>query len=122
MLVLLVERYLFVHRLPPALSLPDCHRYGKKKATADELDAHATANGYQRGAHREEDGRRDGNKHGDKTRKDQDATLEAPNLATVKDFLRFCAAKGKGKIFRRLHPCYRHRDKYAMILSRIVSK
>jgi hypothetical protein len=48
----------------------------KKKATADELDAHATANGYQRGAHREEHSRRDGNKHEDKTRKDQDATLD----------------------------------------------
>src|SRR5277367_3615022 len=48
----------------------------KKKATADELDARATANGYQRRAHREEDSRRDGNKHGDKTRKDQDATLD----------------------------------------------
>jgi hypothetical protein len=48
----------------------------RKKATADELDAHATANGYQRGAHREEDSRRDGNKHGVKTRKDQDATLD----------------------------------------------
>ena len=31
MLILLVERYLFAHRLPPALSPPDCHRYGKEK-------------------------------------------------------------------------------------------
>jgi hypothetical protein len=30
-LVLLFERYLFVHRLPPALPPPDCHRYGKEK-------------------------------------------------------------------------------------------
>jgi hypothetical protein len=41
----------------------------RKKATADELDARAEANGYQRGAHREEDSRRDGNKHEDKTNK-----------------------------------------------------
>src|SRR5271154_871960 len=61
--VLLVERYLFVHRLPPTLSPPDYHRYSKKKATTDELDARATTNNYQREAHREEDSRRDGNKH-----------------------------------------------------------
>ena len=48
----------------------------RKKATADELDAHATANGYQREAYREEDSRRDGNKHGDKTGKGQNATLD----------------------------------------------
>ena len=47
----------------------------RKKATADELDARAEANGYQRGAHREEDSRRDGNKHEDKTKKNQDITL-----------------------------------------------
>jgi hypothetical protein len=69
-LVLLVERYLFVRHLPPT---PDCHRYGKKKkAPVNELDAHTTANGYQRGAHWEEDSWRDGNKHEDKTRKDQE--------------------------------------------------
>jgi hypothetical protein len=47
----------------------------RKKTTLDELEARAEANGYQRGAHREEDSRRDGNKHEDKTKKDQDATL-----------------------------------------------
>jgi hypothetical protein len=47
----------------------------RKKATPDELGAHAEANGYQRGAHREEDSRRDCNKHDDKTKKNQDATL-----------------------------------------------
>ena len=47
----------------------------RKKATADELDARAEANGYQRGAHREEDSRRDCNKHEDKIKKNQDATL-----------------------------------------------
>jgi hypothetical protein len=48
----------------------------RKKATADELDARAEANGYQRGAHREEDSRRDGNKHKDTTTKNQDITLD----------------------------------------------
>jgi hypothetical protein len=48
----------------------------RKMATADELDARPEANGYQRGAHREEDSRRDGNKHVDKTKKHQDVTLD----------------------------------------------
>ena len=47
----------------------------RKKATPDELEARAEVNGYQRGAHWEEDSRRDGNKHEDKTKKDQDTTL-----------------------------------------------
>ena len=47
----------------------------RKVASPDELEARAEANGYQRGAHREEDSRRDGNKHEDKTKKNQDATL-----------------------------------------------
>jgi hypothetical protein len=46
-----------------------------KKATPDELKARAAANGYRRGAHREEDCRRDGNKHLDKTKKNQNITL-----------------------------------------------
>jgi hypothetical protein len=49
---------------------------GRKKATVDELDARAEANGYQRGAHREEDSRRDYNKHEEKTKKNQGATLD----------------------------------------------
>ena len=53
---------------------------GRKKATAEELEARAEANGYQLGAHREEDSRRDGNKHGDKAKKDQDATLRQYGL------------------------------------------
>jgi hypothetical protein len=57
-----------------------------RKQTGDELNARAKANGYKRGAHREEDSRRDCNKH------------KAPDLATVKDFLRFKAAAGKGMI------------------------
>jgi hypothetical protein len=48
----------------------------RKKLTADELDAGAEANGYQKGAHREEDSRRDRNKHGDDTKKDQDGALD----------------------------------------------
>jgi hypothetical protein len=44
-LVWLVVRYLFDHRLPRALPPPDCRRYGKKKATPDELEARAEANG-----------------------------------------------------------------------------
>ena len=45
----------------------------RKTATPDELEARAEANGY-RGT-REEDSRRDGNKHEDKTKKNQDTTL-----------------------------------------------
>ena len=52
----------------------------RKEATANELEARAEANGYQRGAHREEDSRRDCNKHGDKAKKDQDATLRQYGL------------------------------------------
>jgi hypothetical protein len=33
----------------PALSPPDCHYNDKKKATVDELDARARANGYKKG-------------------------------------------------------------------------
>ena len=47
----------------------------QKRATPDELEARAKANSYRREAHREEDSRRDCNKHEDKTKKDQDATL-----------------------------------------------
>jgi hypothetical protein len=47
----------------------------RKEATLDELEAHAEANDYRRGAHREEDSRRGCNKHEDKTKKDQDAAL-----------------------------------------------
>jgi hypothetical protein len=48
----------------------------RKKITGDELNARVKANGYQREAHREEDGRRNGNKHIDKVKKDQDTTLD----------------------------------------------
>jgi hypothetical protein len=47
-----------------------------RKQTADELSARAKANGYKRGAHREEDSRRDRNKHKDDTIKDQDGALD----------------------------------------------
>ena len=42
---------------------------GRKRITGDELNARAKANGYQRGAHREEDSRRDCNKHGNGAKK-----------------------------------------------------
>jgi hypothetical protein len=42
----------------------------RKMLTADELDASAETNGYRRGVHREEDGRRDRNKHGDDIKRD----------------------------------------------------
>ena len=48
----------------------------RKKITGDELNARAKANGYQRGAHGEEDGRRNRNKHIDTVKKDQDAALD----------------------------------------------
>jgi hypothetical protein len=41
---------------------PDRHRHGKKKATPDELEARAEANGYQRWVYPKEDSRQDGNK------------------------------------------------------------
>jgi hypothetical protein len=51
---------------PPSTLLHHLRRtatvIARKKATPDELEARAEANGYQRGAHREEDSRRDGNK------------------------------------------------------------
>jgi hypothetical protein len=48
----------------------------RKKITGDELNARAKANGYRRGAHREEDGRRNRNKHIDKVKRDQGAALD----------------------------------------------
>ncbi len=48
---------------------------GREK-TADELKARAKANGYKRGAHREEYSHRDCNKHMDDTMKDQDGALD----------------------------------------------
>jgi len=51
---------------PPSTLLHHLRRtatvIARKKATPDELEARAEASGYQRGAHREEDSRRDGNK------------------------------------------------------------
>ena len=45
---------------------------GRKQTTGDVLNARAKTNGYKRGAHREEDSRRDYSKHKDDTIKDQD--------------------------------------------------
>lgn len=47
----------------------------RKKITGDKLIARAEANGYQRGAHRDEDGLRHRNKHVDKVKRDQDTAL-----------------------------------------------
>ena len=58
----------------------------RKKAPVNELDAHTTANGYQRGAHWEKDSRRDGNKHEDKTRKDQERSrCDVGSLCDVRE-------------------------------------
>jgi hypothetical protein len=48
----------------------------KQKITEDELNARAKAKGYQRGAHRDKDSLRDRKKHIDKTKQNQDATLD----------------------------------------------
>jgi hypothetical protein len=48
----------------------------KKKVTGDEPSARAKENGYQRGAHRDEDSLRDQNKHVDKVKRDQNAALD----------------------------------------------
>lgn len=47
----------------------------KRKAMAEELPARAESNGYERGANREKDNTRDGKRHIDKTKKDQNAAL-----------------------------------------------
>jgi hypothetical protein len=49
---------------------------GRKQTTRDELNARTKANGYKRGAHREEDSRRDYNKHKDDIIKDYDKALD----------------------------------------------
>jgi len=44
--------------------------------TAEELLSQARSNGYKRGAHREEDCKRDQSKHIEATKKDQDSALD----------------------------------------------
>jgi hypothetical protein len=46
-----------------------------RQTTAADLIAQAAANGYKRGAHKEQDKTRHQGKHVKKTRKDQDTTL-----------------------------------------------
>jgi hypothetical protein len=60
------------------LSLPTAASttMGKRKATAEELDAQAESNGYRRGAHREKDSARDDGKHNDKTKRNQNVVLD----------------------------------------------
>jgi len=48
----------------------------KRRSTGDELIARAKANGYQRGAYRDEDGLRHCNKHVDKVKRDDDTALD----------------------------------------------
>ena len=48
----------------------------KKKVTGDELNAHAKANGYQRGAHRDKDSLRDQNKYVTTVKMHQNAMLD----------------------------------------------
>jgi hypothetical protein len=48
----------------------------KQNVAADELNARAEAKGYQRGAHRDKDSLRDRKKHIDKTKQNQDGTLD----------------------------------------------
>ena len=49
---------------------------GRQPLCADQLLARANANGYKRGAHKEQDQIRGKEKHIAKTKKDQDATLK----------------------------------------------
>jgi hypothetical protein len=48
----------------------------KRKATAEELDAQAKSNGYERGAHREKDSTRNNGEHNKKTIGNQDSVLD----------------------------------------------
>jgi hypothetical protein len=75
-LVLLVVCDLFYYALPPALFPPDCHRYGKKTDWRRAERSRQSEWLQEGGAHREEDSRRDYNKHKDDTIKDQDKALD----------------------------------------------
>ncbi|OCL09208.1 hypothetical protein AOQ84DRAFT_388345 [Glonium stellatum] len=90
----------------------------KRKPTANERQARAAANGYQRGAYQENDSIHDENKYVDITEELQDWTLvlykewmaedgdgegeclargaQAPDLATLKDFIRFYISALRG--------------------------
>ena len=81
-LVLLVMSYLFKHGLPPALLPRPTTAMTRKKITGDELSARAKENGYQGGAHRDNDSLRDQNKYVDKVKMDQNAALDR-NVLTV---------------------------------------
>ncbi|KAL2440885.1 hypothetical protein ABEF95_008226 [Exophiala dermatitidis] len=98
---------------------------GRRQVTADELLARAEANGYKRGEHKEKDEIRDSPLHryvlwnlGQMQRDyiqrglppPDEATarerclgegVDAPDLATVKDFLRFYVATSRGKIVKQ---------------------
>jgi hypothetical protein len=71
----------------------------RKKATSEELDDCATANGYQRMLSRRDFLSSTKPLYGSGFLRKK---VEAPDIATVKDFLRFYAAKGKGKIVKQI--------------------
>jgi hypothetical protein len=68
--------YLFEYGLSPALLPPPPTAMAKKEITGDELSARAKENGYQRGAHQDEDSLRDQNMHVAKFKRDQNAALD----------------------------------------------
>jgi hypothetical protein len=69
----------------------------RKKITGDELNARAKAHGYQRGIRRDEDSRRDRNKHLDDTKKDQDTALDRYMLSPA--FSRFSNARSMADFY-----------------------
>jgi hypothetical protein len=71
--------YLFDESVPLAPLPPHHRRQGdaRKNITGDELIARTKLNGYQRGAHRDEDGLRDRNRRVDKAKRDQDAASDS---------------------------------------------
>ena len=48
----------------------------KRKSTAEQLEARAESNGYDRGAHREKESIRDNGKHNKKTKRNQNSVLD----------------------------------------------
>jgi hypothetical protein len=59
---------------------------GRKQTTGDVLNARAKANGYKRGAHREEDSRRDCSKHKDGRQACYDGALGARGIHSLQSF------------------------------------
>ncbi|KAI9770979.1 MAG: hypothetical protein M1840_002683 [Geoglossum simile] len=96
----------------------------RKKTTLQERQARAAANGYKRGAHREKDSIKDENKHTADTIELQERALTlyrewmtedghdqrsclaeevpAPDLATIKDFIRYYIDSSRGRLSLKL--------------------